>query len=133
MVNKKGWLRILEAGIAILIIAGVLLAMHSRTSQREDISSYVYEIQMRVLSEISNDADLRKAVLKKDEDFVERYARENIPEEFEIDLKICELGAEDNCWLTQEVTKDVYVEEIIIAANLDIYAPKKVRLFVWVA
>ena len=136
MKNKRGWIRILEAVIAIMIISSVLLVVYSRQAQAPDISDRVYILQKEILADISLDSGLREKALAGDESGLSNYARGKIPPAFDFSLKVCDLEALATCKLTTEEVretrnKNVFVEEIILSSNLGTYNPKKVRLFVW--
>ena len=134
--GKKGWIRILEATIAILIVVGVLLVVYSREVQEEDFGAYMYQLQREILKDISLDDGLRGKVYLDDEEGLEGYARGKIPTAFDFDIRVCKLVNEATgdvvpCKMNKYIGKDVYVEETIIAGDFDIYKPWKVRLFVW--
>ena len=63
MENKKGWLRIIEAFIAILLILGVFVVIYSKVIDRPQKSDYIYNLEKGILDEISFNPDLRAAVL----------------------------------------------------------------------
>ena len=130
MSNKRGWLRILEATIAILIVAGILLVMYSRASSGSDNSGYVYSFQKKILDEISFDNDLREKVLNGEEESLESgFVRARIPAGYGFKLRICDIDA--TCGLTESVEGEIYVQETYVVSNLETYNPKKVKLFVW--
>ena len=70
MRGKRGWLRILEATIAILIVAGTMLAVYTDQGIREEttVSDYSHSIQSEILSDIAIDTTLRRAVLEVEYD-----------------------------------------------------------------
>ena len=47
--DRKAWLRIIEAFLAILIIFGAVLVILSRQPEQADISEGVYERQRQIL------------------------------------------------------------------------------------
>ncbi len=134
--NRRGWIRILEAVISILIISSVLLVVYSRQAQVPDISERVYILQKEILADISLDSGLRGFALASNEVELTEYARIKMPPAFNFSLKVCDLGDLAMCKLdTEEVRetrdKNVFVEEIILSSDIENYIPKKVRLFVW--
>jgi len=131
MNNKRGWIRIAEAAIAIMILVGVLLVISSNQSSDEaDISEQISELQLSALQEISDNQELRQAALDDNETKLEEHARKFFPPEFNVTIKIC---APDDyvCSLNTKINSDVFVEERIISSTLTQYNPRKVRLFVW--
>lgn len=127
--NNRGWLRIVEAVIGILILASVLLLVYSQNRDGANVSDYVYDLQKRILKDISLSTDYRTEILEGEGTNVKKFVSENIPQSFEFELVIC--NAEDTCNMENFIQTDVYAEEILISSTLDYYSPKKVRLFVW--
>jgi len=136
--NKKAWIRIFEAFLAIIIVMGVLLLFYSQTRETVDVSDYVYSIQMKILNDISMSGDLRGYVVNFDpassQIKLDKYAKDNLPVDYEFELKVC--GINDVCKMSNDnikktLEKEVFVEEVIISSTLKDYNPKKVRLFVW--
>ena len=80
MVNKRGWLRIAEAGLGILIIMGVLLTI-SGAKQKTPETDYSQKIYI-ILDEVSKDNPLlRNEIISQDvsaEVKIEDFAREKI-------------------------------------------------------
>ena len=61
--NKKGWLEIVEAFVAVLLVAGVLLIILNRGYfQGSDISDQVYNIQVSIIREIQTNDSLREDI-----------------------------------------------------------------------
>lgn len=134
MKNKRGWLRILEATMAIMLVSGVLLVMNSRGVNKVDISERVYSLQREVLMDIALETMLRQYVLDDNQGALNEFADIKIPSAFSFRVRLCPLG--DPCKLNVTDVrdtrgKDVYVQDIVIAGEYDEYDPKKVRLFVW--
>lgn len=150
--NKRGWIRILEATIAIMIVSGVMIAVYSQqTSNDISTSEYFYNLQYQILSDIASRSDLRLNVLNtitddtSDTNFseVNNFINERIPPSLGYFIQICELGGEEDfCKMdidTYLKTKDknVFAEDIIISSDLgagggeETYNPKKLKLFIW--
>ena len=60
VIHKKGWIRIVEAFVAILLITGVLLILLDKGYLKEDISSKVYEAEVSILRGVQLDLELRR-------------------------------------------------------------------------
>ena len=123
---------ILEATIAIMLIGGVLLVMYAKSTEKADISEYVYQLQDEILLDISINETLRDEVLGAEHDdniTLEPFVNPKIPDAFKFEIRICDLG--EVCKMDTYISKDIFVKEIIISSNLGEYDPKKVRLFVW--
>ncbi len=66
--NKKGWIRIVEAFVAILFIMGVVLIVINKGYFGESSEEKVYQIQAEILREIQVDDNLRNQILIADDD-----------------------------------------------------------------
>ena|SRR3989338_5328798 len=128
MKNKKAWLRIFEAFIAILLVLGVLIVMVTR-SYNYDEEENVQETQRFILEQVSADDELRKDILQEDNARVNQTIATLIPPHWNFETKICNLSV--ICGMSNYTEKNVYADEILIAANLTRYNPKKLRFFVW--
>lgn len=157
MRNKRGWIRIVEAFISILLITGVLLIVINKGYiLKEDISLQVYKIQLAILREIQLDPDLRSNVLVSNksgysgnpgesplpipwEEFDNNDQRrlENIKNKIlnrslnylECEGRICEI--DEICSLDEYVEKDIYSQSVVISADLKVYSPRQLKLFCW--
>ena len=188
--NKRGFVRILEATIGVLLVSSVLLAVYINQQPPQFLSSgdYIYNLQKQILLDISSRSDLRGYVLRWEngEDYcdyrinhtaayndcfgestpeclilydldgtgligtgdvnllfgrqsdcpLDDYLRVKIPDSYGYALTICNLNETGACKLNAaEIIatrdRDVFAEEITVAANFNQYSPKKVRLFIW--
>ncbi len=147
MRGKRGFLRIVEVFVAILIIGGVMLFIYVEKVQKPQQEDFIYQTIRSALRDIANDEDYREAVLKgcdgccptcsfpSEQDYrdtLETRLREVIPIEYEFRFKICKL--ESACGLVGGLpAKEVFSEEVSVSVTLDSddFEPKKIRLFVW--
>lgn len=142
--NKKGWIRIVEAFIAILLIAGVLLTLINRGYiAGKNPAEKIYSFQLYTLREIELNDDLRDIILNiPNEDLSLESDNINFPSEvnnsissrtpnyLECKSKIC--PAEEICSLKKYVEKNVYAQAVIISANLTLYDPRQIKIFCWI-
>lgn len=135
MKNNRGWIRIVEAFIAILLVAGVLLVVINRGYiGKADISDQVYETELAVLREIQLDGGLRIQILNADiegnvpVDIVNKI-NERIPDYLTCKSKICEL--EVICEMDKYIDKDVYAQAVAIATEGDNPNFRQLKLFCW--
>jgi len=125
--NKRGFLRIVEATIAIFIIAGVLFLFFTRgaVSEEPDLS----ERARNILDEVSKDFGLREDVLAENGGDVEAFISTRIPENYlDFEVRICEVDGA--CGIEFKDTT-VWSAERIISSTINTPGPKKVRLFIW--
>ena len=146
MRNKRGWIKIVEAFIAVLLIAGVLLfVINKGYIGKKDISEQVYKIQLSILREIELNSSLRFQILDAPNqtiangmilipvpDDVKNKIHERMPSSLICTSAICPLG--DACPIPDEyysANKDVYAQAVAIAAETDKYNPRQLKLFCW--
>ena len=126
--NKWGFLRILEAIIAITIIISVMFIYFnkSRNFPQHDLT-----IRARaILDEISKDNILRADVLNNQTVKLDDFIQIRIPEaHLTFEVKICEVN--DVCGKSSYIRREIYSAERSISSILSSYSPKKLRLFIW--
>ena len=128
--DRKAWLRIIEAFLAIMIIAGAILIITIRQKPQIDISEEVYEKQRQVLKIISENEVLRNNILIENNIMVDNTIQGLIPGAWNFSTNICDI----NLICPNPVSvieREIYSTEIIITSNLTKYSPKKLRFFVW--
>lgn len=138
MVNKKGLIKILEAVIAIMIIAGAIIAI--RISQEPARVKNIAESISPILDEVAKDQEYRDAILENplnnqprtitEENYPELYnfIDSKIPDNLDFEVKLC--PPTETCGL-DEFHENVFAGERIISSNLEVYSPKKIKLFIW--
>jgi len=140
MKNKRGWIRIVEALVAILLIAGFLvLILDSQTGEEKDISQRIYSSESAILREIQLNNTFRTYILGVGNTVVEfenfdpllqSHINKRIPEYLSCKSKICDFATDSICDITSS-EKNIYVKSIMIAGNFDTYSPKLIKLFCW--
>lgn len=131
MKDKKAWLRVMEAVIAILIIMGVVIFITSSYAPKKDISVIAYEKEKYILDLISKNYSLREDILKNDNLNINKTVYLMIPVSWDFETRIC--GIDDLCGgFRTPVNKEVYASEIVVTSVNTMYEPKKIRMFVWV-
>jgi hypothetical protein len=133
--NKKGFLRIVEATISIILIMGVLFVFFNQT---QAIKEPDYSEKARnILEEISRDSSLRNEILLYDTDIggpipinVDDFVDQKIFENFlEYEVRICEVDTA--CGKSEYTPGNVFSAERSISSTLDSLGPIKIRLFIW--
>lgn len=143
--NKRGWIKIIEAFVAILLIAGVLLLIINKEPiSNTNISSNIYELEVSILQEIQMNNTLRNEILGVDllpvewEDFesenlanVKNVIISKSMNYLNCEAKLCAIN--DSCLWNKEPGTNVYVKSGMIGANLEEYGPRQLKLFCWVS
>ena len=130
MKDKKGFLRIVEAFIAILLIIGALLIVYTRVLPGPQIPSQVYNFQKTLLDEIAANETMRNYILQNNPGPAQDFVGARVPAGFESEVKICEPG--DICPST-EYHEEIFSTERIISVTLEQeeLEPKKIKVFMW--
>lgn len=149
MRGKRGWLRILETTIAVMIVASVMLVSYTEHLQQEvSLAEYSQSLQNGILFDIVSSVELRLDVLNVSVDnrsdsyyvVVDDFVNSRVPVGFGYLLRICNIGdvcKMDSVSYLATLDKDIFVEDKIISSEIgvgggvELYNPKKVRLFFW--
>jgi len=126
MKNKKGWLKIVEAFIAVLLIASVVVMIYTGYKKAGD-KSQILKIEDGLLDEITQNNAFRLDILAKDNVDIENFIRGKIPGGLNFTVKICDIQEVCNV----DYIPEVYVRERIVSSTLQDYSPKRIRLFMW--
>lgn len=139
MKSKKGWIRIVEAFIAILIIAGILLiVLGEGYISAKDNSEKIYNAQISMLREIQFNETLRGNAISEKILPIKNNLGKRIPSYLNCTLNLCEINS--ICEINLDLEKDVYSQEAFIGSGLFTdatgyswlnYVPKKLKLFCW--
>ncbi len=144
MKNKRGWIKIVEAFSAILLVWVILLTVLDQTNlKREDISSKVYDQEVRMLREVQLNGTLRDIILKLDPlpvysgnsnfpPLLNTTLNNSAPSYLNCRSKICSINDECNL-LGNEIipSKEVYVQQVLIVADAYEFSSRKLKLFCW--
>lgn len=136
MKYKHGWIRIVEAFIAIMMIFAALLIIISRQSQQDDYKEEIIKLQDSIISQISQDDNLRSEILSNNISGTEKYIDGAIPKNINFSVNICGfLSACPNpVNYSYVLNRDVYSDEVLISANLTYFNEtnaKKLKIFFW--
>ena len=128
--DKKGFLRIVEAFVAILLIIGALLIVYTRVLPGPQVPSQVYNFQKTLLDEMAANETMRNYILQSNLGPVQDFIGARVPAGFEYEVKICEPG---NICPSTEYHEEIYSTERIISVTLEQeeLKPKKIKIFMW--
>jgi hypothetical protein len=132
VMNKKGIIKIIEASIAVLIVASILMVNYNQdvSVEKPDYSENARDI----LEELSRNRALRSLVLTSSGDIgdsseIMNFINEKKPVHLSASAKVCQAGSA--CGISSLPNGDVFSAERIISSNMDNYGPKTIRLFLW--
>jgi len=135
--NKKGWIRIAEAFIAVLLVIGIAIIVVGGGIQIEGTSEKVHDIEISILREIQLNNTLRSEILGtsgiiKWKDFpleTKNKIQNKMVNWLECVAQIC--LPENPCLLEGESEKSIYAQSVLITSTLDIFNPRQLKLFCW--
>ena len=140
--NKKGWIKILEAFMAILFLAVILTAIVIQMDSKEDvIYERISKIEKEILQEIQFNETLRVATIGSSVVPVDSLNgefpvlindtfREKVPHTWKCEMKICS-GVGECVFSETPESREIYADSIIIGASKEDYSPKKLKIFCW--
>jgi len=133
--GKKGWIRIVEAFAAILLILTVVLLILSRQRSDNLRADEITKLERYVLDYVSEDDTLRAYALSGNALGIENGVKELIPTWLNYQIRTCYVNKtyEDICAFDGiRPSEQVYANEVLIVANLTHYQnATKVKLFLW--
>ena len=131
--DKKGWLKIVEAFIGVIMIAGVVLTMMTRPGVSDSsVQQETVKLEKFILDRIVADPVLRSQVLAGDTSGINKVFASSVPAGISYSVRICNYN--EVCALGMVVPYDVYTQEALVASNLTYYDPqnvKMIRVFFW--
>jgi len=138
--SKRGWIRLVEVFIAILLITGVLLVVANRNNSysKNDLYAEISKKELAILRDIELNDALRTEILSVTPPVEwDNFGPElqNVknriiylsPLTLECKAKICLI--EESCIMDDSYGKNVYAESVFISANLSTYSPRQLKLF----
>jgi hypothetical protein len=129
MKDKRGWLRIFEASLAIVMLTGVVLYVYTAQKAAADESEFFYNMEDKLLKDFAENAVLRHSIFSGDNITLIEYANKTIGSAYGFQIRICSLN--EPCGLSVLTNAAVYSEDRIFASNVTDYKPTKVRVFIW--
>jgi len=141
--NKKAWIKIFEAVIAILLITSVLLiVVNEKNTQKNEDSLEIYKEEIAILREIQLNTSLRNDILGIESfpvrwgDFnsagltcVKEEIISNIPDYLDCEAAVCNIN--DSCILEIDSEKPIYAQSVVISSNITKYSLRLLKLFCW--
>ena len=127
MVNNRGFIRIVEASISIVLVASVMFFIfaQTRTTPQEDFG----QLGRDLLTEIASNNTLRQDILNNESAHIESFISNKIPSTLSYEFKICEINT--ICSKKAYTETNVFASERIISSTLNDYDPKKIKIFIW--
>ncbi len=131
--NKRGWIKITEAILGILMLTGLLLVLYDSRSNVFDEEEKLSEYMNDILLNIAENETLRSFVIADDVFSLEDFVSQKFATGINFSVQVCNFSKTQGCVDSGVPTEDkqVYTEERIIGSTLEEYNPKILRLYVW--
>lgn len=131
--DKKGWIRIVEAVAAILLLTSVVIVFASRATPKTDPSAAIYTLQRAILDDLSRNETMRIKILSSNPDSmsIKEFLKTRLPAGFNFNYSIC--PPSESCFNpTVPQERNVYVDDAIISPTATFPVTKKFTFFVWI-
>ena len=123
---KKGYIRTLEAVIAIVIILLFIFSFGvSNFGIGEITPKNVKNAQKFIFKSILNDDTLRQGVLGEDEDLLDTLVTKNLPKGYTHKIQFCKSA---DCPVPELPQKTVYIDALYVGEENNF---RVLKLFVW--
>lgn len=140
--NKAGWIQIVEAFVAVLLVAGFLLIILNKGYlPKADISDAVYEAELSILREIQTNSTLRTRIISVPEPLPIEWEDARFPPEIKNKITIRTPGSLDcvgricrmneTCSLEESKGKDIYSQSVVISSTLQGVSYRQLNIFCW--
>lgn len=140
--NKRGWIRIAEAAMAILLLASTILILITRQAEQNSISEDMYNLQQLILDEAAKNLSVRNAVLNSatssDLNLVQDFVSERMPLGIDFNISVCNPAGPCNVE-TPVMNEEIYVADMLISSTLQQYGnpltgqSKKLKIVSWIS
>jgi hypothetical protein len=139
--SKRGWIRLIEVFIAILLMTGALLIVANRTNPSENNAEYleISKNEIAILRNIELNNTLRTEILNAQnlpiewESFgvllpnVKSRIEYLAPPNLKCEAKICWINR--LCTIEGNSEENIYAEAVVISADLNKFSPRQLKLF----
>ncbi len=140
--NKKGWIRLVEVFVSIVLLAGVLLIVATNnSSNKSTLEEEVTQKEIAILRDIQLNNQMRTQILDvpqgnlpiEGEAFSSQLPDVNnrinslTPANLECRTKLCTLN--DACIINWNPEGNLYAKSSMISADLDTYLPRQLKIF----
>ena len=141
--NKRGWIRLVEAFLSVLLIASVLIIIvNQQNIKTNDISSSIYNYEVYMIRSIELNDSLRSDIVSISEsNLPANFSSSSFPESLKNKIEnmtlralfcegqICRTNSSCNFW--QDIKDNVYTQRVFISSSYQTYNPRQLKIFCW--
>jgi hypothetical protein len=136
--NKKGWIKVVESFISIMLLASILFLVGGEIKTDAGYSSFFEDKQFELLQGIQKNDSLRTEVVgftnyplnSSSVGFptgLKNYVNHSEIHGLSCMLRICK--NDDECNLNLNSGSEIYTSKVLVTSNLTIFNPQIVKLF----
>lgn len=128
--KKRGWTRVIEVFVAVMLLMGVLtVILQQQEIESENRFKEIYEKQHSVTKEIQMNQSMRSSIISGQITKEINSTIEKRLKEMECKPKICTMDQE--CQIQNNIEEEIYAQTTKIYSNTTHYKPKKIKIFCW--
>ena len=143
MKNKRGWIKIVEAFIAILLLTGIVLFVINRQSDDvQQVYSLIQDAQTSILRNAQLNNTVRTEILSTNGQVdwgsfstqapnTMAEIQSNTPNYLSCQAKICDVGGPCVFFGTSPAGESIYVDSVMISSTSNTFKPRMLKLFCW--
>ncbi|MFH0936057.1 MAG: hypothetical protein V1815_00060, partial [Candidatus Woesearchaeota archaeon] len=134
MVNKKGYLKTIEAVIAILIILGFIYVITPKNHLPEETTPQNVESSEEfIVTQVLYNSTYRDCIVKDDRPCVETLVKKNTPSGYNYQFEMCDTSTSclQKLGITLPIDKSIYSKNVFISQESGLINPKVFRIYMW--
>lgn len=133
--NKKGWIKVLEAFISIVLLLGLLFVIVNTQERKNSDEIHMIKIE-RIIEDIRINETLRNEIIIQSNLPIHSnqsgfsQTLKNFIESKNYDgcsMGICE--SNDSCDLLENIKGEVFTKESFFVGNDEMFSPRKLKIF----
>lgn len=139
--SKRGWIRIIEVFVSIMLLTGILLVViNPGYSQKNNLQKEISSKENAILRDIELNSEMRTQILSipigtlplEWEEFSDELpeVRDRIvylaPKNLDCRAKVCTY--DDTCLITG-ISGEIYAEAVLFSADASTYSPRQLKIF----
>ena len=138
--NKRGWIKIIEAFLAVILLASIILVVLDKQNNAVDVSPTVHDAEILILRSMELNKQIRSEILSTSGNLGWTEFNSTLPltkakiQSLTPASLNCEASACNPFALcaSEKIEKDnVYSDSIIISSELTVNNPRLLKIFCW--
>ncbi|MCX6711946.1 MAG: hypothetical protein NT139_02835, partial [Candidatus Woesearchaeota archaeon] len=134
MVNKKGYLKTIEAVIAILIILGFIYIITPKQHLPEETTPQsVASAEEFIINQILYNSTYRSCIVSDNRPCIDNLVKKNSPSGYNYQFEMCDTSTSclQELNITLPIDKSIYSKSILVSQEKGLISPKVFRVYMW--